>query len=98
MRWLFALGLLLGIYHRYDDSDELVDRVEQFRLGTVTVTGVSDQPLLRCRSGQYFSLARTRADVRQLQREYALVVPVTHIDEDRRVIDLTFEVDQNGVQ
>jgi hypothetical protein len=98
MRWLFALGLLLGVYHRYSDRDELVDRIEQFRVGTVTVTGTTDAPRLRCQSGQRFSLARTRADVRELQLRYPLVVPFTDIDEDRRVINLTFEIDQNGVQ
>jgi outer membrane protein assembly factor BamA len=71
-----------------------VDEGPSFRVGSVRVEGAGDTlPVLQLQAGQLFSRLHVDADRQALSRAHGARVEVdTHIDEQKKLIDVTLRV------
>lgn len=91
-----------------ETSVNLVVRIEEneaYRLGTISVSGdeilaARDLDRLKSKKGAVFNRSLLLTDMERLRRsavedgrgQDVQVIPITHVDKDKRIIDLTYQI------
>jgi outer membrane protein assembly factor BamA len=72
-----------------------IEEGDQYRLGRVSVVSDRGLPPLKSVQGEIFSRSRLGEDMETLRRHFGegtVVTPITDIDNEKRIVHVTFEV------